>query len=425
MDSFALANSQSFNLDRHKSFTDDEIKNALQKDLETTASIFTMPDGSTFDYNNFFDNDLPKQADMKPEKPQSESGDDQALPSIEQSVDTPANQAASSPKPEQEQTSEIKNDATHSLKHGVNEQLNGMTSSVAIPDFNCLKNDSADPFLFNADGLDDFFSNNDTFLPAFDEQPVNTMPTLASPFQPQAQPPESLSFDFSMGELDKGMAMPPGPPLPNNQALAPHHFPSGRRRSQTVPPDFEPGMSFQRRMGNGMHVPLNRPAHPQPAFPPAHPMRPRPRYGPEQGHMMGLPRSYPITPPSRQPNPNMIMHHPQQHEFMGPSRPQSLNPDLRMSLMNRGRDLSPDRGGGRRGTKRQKQHHDRQGAFPGAMSMIGMTLGQEVDLGMYGLDQAMTGVEFMLRDAVEKVRYGRDEEVERYENHVNDVKRRR
>lgn len=132
--------------------------------------------------------------------------------------------------------------------------------------------------------------------------------------------------------------------------------------------------------------------------------------------MMNLPRSYPITPPPRHPNPMMMTHQPR-HQFMSTPRPQSLNPDLRMSLMSRGRDLSPDRAGGgsgRRPNKRQKQSHDRPSMFPGT-TPLPLTMPQQVvDLGAFGMDQAMAGVEFMLRDAVEKVRYGRDEEVERY-----------
>jgi hypothetical protein len=81
--------------------------------------------------------------------------------------------------------------------------------------------------------------------------------------------------------------------------------------------------------------------------------------------------------------------------------------------MNRGRDMSPNRDN-RQASKRQKQSHERQATFPGTAALMHLNMPQEVDLGGYGLDQAMVGVEFMLRDAVEKVRYGRDEKMERY-----------
>lgn len=410
METFALAESQAFNFGKHRNFTDEDIKQALQKDLETSANVFTMPDGTTFDYNNFFDNDLPKD-EGNLEKP--DTAEDQPVPSIENSNAAQGDTLPGAAQADHEESSVAKGDVTENAVSSEQDSSTVQTtSSTEIPDFGGLKDDSADPLLFNFDGMEDFFAANEHDLPAFDE-PVNTMPTLASPFQAPAHCPEPLPFDFSVNGPDSGVNTPQGQMIHHHhqQHLSSHHFPSGRRRSQTVPPDFEPGMSFQRRMGNGTHVPLNRSIHPQQSFPPQGPMRSRPRYGPDHPPMMGLPRSYSITPPSRHPHSGMIVHQPQ-HEYMGPSRPQSLNPDLRMSLMNRGRDLSPDRGSSRRGTKRQKQHHDRQSTYPGASSLLPIPV-QEVDLGTYGLEQVMTGVEFMLRDAVEKVKYGRDEEVER------------
>ena len=84
-----------------------------------------------------------------------------------------------------------------------------------------------------------------------------------------------------------------------------------------------------------------------------------------------------------------------------------------MSIMNRGRVLSPDRGSLRRSNKRQKQNHERPVTYPGTTPLLQVAQ-QDVDLGVFGVEQAMAGVEFMLKEAVEKVRYGRDEEIEKY-----------
>lgn len=408
MEAFAVAD-HAFDFGKNLIFTDDEIKQALQKDLDTSSNVFTMADGTVFDFNNFFADDLSRTSTPTIIKPDQVR--DQPVASIE--IRNDAADTAPTVKAEEDIPAcpEVQPDAPNDTSATKQETTAQVSSSTELPDMTGLKNNSTDPLLFNFENMDDFFAMNDQAQHAFDEPP-NTMPTLASPFQPPTRGTDT-SFDFSMKTPESSIVVPPPQDqYSNSQHLLPPGFPMGRRRSQTVPPDFEPGMSFQRRMGNGTQIPINRTPHSQQSYPLPNSMRTRVRYGPEPSHMTTMPRSYPVTPPSRHPNPNVMLHQ-SQHEYMGPSRPQSLNPDLRMSLMSRGRDLSPNRDS-RRANKRQKQSHDRQVSFPGTAPLMHLSAPQDVDLGAYGLDQAMVGVEFMLRDAMEKLRYGRNEELERY-----------
>jgi hypothetical protein len=403
MGSFTMADNN-FNFLKHQIFTEEEIKQALQKGLENPTSPFTRPDGTSFDYSTFFGED-PKEAPNNTTNLKNE--EDQPVQSIEE-----ADPAADIPGTTQadvildHHNDENMTATTQAVQNGQPTGSSG-TEMTAITG---LKNGSAGPLLFNMDNFDDLFVTNDQTRPPFgDNYP---MQTLASPFQLPDQRADAIT-DFTLHNPIAGRMHTPTPNMAGHNRLAAHHFPTGRRRSQTVPPDFEPGMPFQRRVGNGVPVPHNRPMYPhipRQSFPlpqhnGIHGCRMNGGYGPE-AQMIGMPRSYPITPPPRHSN-SMMMHF-DGNGYATASRPQPLNPEIRMSLLSHTRDISPDRG---RRVKRQKQNHDRPMPpivpIPGFMPM-------DNEFGAYGMDQAMAAVEFLLRDTAEKVRYGREEEIEKY-----------
>jgi hypothetical protein len=397
MESFVMADTN-FDFIKHLTFTDEEIKQALQKGLESPTSPFTMPDGASFDYSSFFEEE---QKEARNDGANIKNEEDQPMPSIESTetaVDAPVSTQVEDAAEQSNQT------ATAPVQSVQNDHLPSTSLGAEVPLMTGLKDDSADPLLFNLDSFDDLFTSNDHSMTQFEE--VNPMPALASPFQIPEQRADAMP-DFPMHNQNARQMLPPQPHMIGNGRLAAHHFPTGRRRSQTLPPDFEPGISFQRRMTNGMPIPQGRLMHPHTAhqsFPP-HPhnaMRGHGRFGPE-AHMMGMPHSYPVTPPPRHPTPMMM-----QHDYINASRPRSLNPDLRMSLMSRPQDASPYRG---RCVKRQKQSHDRSVPTSGPLPHL---RSQDVDFGGFGMDQAMAAVEFLLRDTAEKAKYARDDEVERY-----------
>lgn len=391
--SFAITDPSFFDFQRH--FSEQEIAEALRKDSgNSPVSPFTTTMlGSGFDFGALF-GDAGEEGVVKNEE-------DLPVPSIE-GVETSPTQSANADVGGSQEDKMLQPVVTpRSVQNNHMPPVTSAEEQAAMG----LKHESTDPLLYSMDDFD-LFSNSDTTMQGFDSSlsvPSDRLPLLASPFQFPSQTQMDTISDLPM-------------PMPNNRQntfshqgstqdrkhLAPQQFNTGRRRSQTAPPEFGHGMmapGFRRQTNGG---PPGRPMPPShvthQSFPQHHPsmenMRPRrpdPRFHPGM-----MTRPYPITPPRHA---NIML----QHDNFLPTRPQSLEPGMRQNVSSQMRsEVSPDRG---RRIKRQKPNHERLAVLQDNGA---------VDFAAWGMDQTLGVVECLLRDAVDKVRYGKDEEIERY-----------
>jgi hypothetical protein len=130
-----------------------------------------------------------------------------------------------------------------------------------------LKVESVDPPLFTTvSDFDDVFTLNDPPMQAIEHRlspQQNAISTLASPFHPQQhEPPVHFQThqqpnqpqDHLSADATPSFCIQHNPAIAQHPLVAEHTFFNGRRRSQSVPPDMDVGMSFQRRLDCGNAV---------------------------------------------------------------------------------------------------------------------------------------------------------------------------
>ncbi|KIW00267.1 uncharacterized protein PV09_08157 [Verruconis gallopava] len=395
MDSFAF-NDASFGLGKHYGFADEVTTQALQTSSENVTSPLTSSDTATFNYNVFFGEDAFKDGSYNTSETKIEK--DQPLKSIEDEIEAAASVA----------TSGDQNDRGHSTT-AVTTSLSGcdetQSSSVtAIFSESGMKDGSIDTTMYIPTGIEAIFEEKSYIETELED--VGGFPQLDGPF---LQPNQQLNgMPGTITQIQQKLFHSVTPESTSHLQLPEMAY--NRRRSQTVPPEFDSGTYFQRPTCTGRNISQGR--YSQRPFGQSVSSLPNQnvvfsnrinRRFPDDPIQTSAPRSHPVTSPPCQTASTTV-----QQEFIPTaSRPQSLDPEVRLSLLRRTRDMSPDRS---RKIKRQKQNRT---IIPPAVHTYVQSLSPNVDMASYGINQAMTAVEFLLRDMAEKIKYAKDEEIEK------------